>query len=136
MGGILLDTCAIIWLMNGEILKPIAIKEIENAQNESNLYVSPISTWEIAHLVAKNKITLTMPTQEWFQHLINIDGVKIAELTPKILMSSVELGDGLHSDPADRIIIASARSLNLTLVSRDGLIKKYAAQGFLKFLEC
>jgi PIN domain nuclease of toxin-antitoxin system len=136
MSGILLDTCAIIWIANGDNLKNNAFEIIAEAQNIDECYISPISAWEIAHLVNKRKINLSMPTQDWFNSICKIDGIKLADLSPKILMSSVEIDSAIHQDPADRIIIATARAMNLTLISRDGLIKKYAKQGFLKFLEC
>ncbi len=136
MSGILLDTCAIIWIANGDNLKNSANDIIEAAQDANECYISPISAWEIAHLVNKKKINLSMPTQDWFNSICDIDGINLADLSPKILMSSVEIDNSIHQDPADRIIIATARALNLTLISRDGLIKKYSKQGFLKFLEC
>lgn len=135
MKGILLDTHAALWLMNGEMLSPDLVKKIQSASDNDSLFVSPITAWEIATLVRKGRIALTMQPDIWFAQMLS-KGVALADMDPDLLIASVFLPGEPPSDPADRIIIATARSENLTLVTRDTAVLEYAEQGHARTYRC
>jgi PIN domain nuclease of toxin-antitoxin system len=135
MDGILLDTHTALWLMNGEILSQDSVQKIQSASDKDTLFISPITAWEIATLVRKGRIALTMPPDIWFAHMLG-KGVLLAGMEPDTLIASVFLPGEPPNDPADRIIIATARSENLTLATRDNQILQYGEQGHMRVLRC
>ena len=132
MNDLLLDTHAILWLANGD---KIAL-EARTAVTENNLHISPISAWEIANLVRKSRLALTAPAVSWFRQAAEKMKASIPQLTVEILTNSCELPGSPPDDPADRIIIASAREWNMTLVTRDSQILAYSQAGYLRTLVC
>jgi PIN domain nuclease of toxin-antitoxin system len=135
-GGLLLDTCTIIFGAIGTKIKALAMDAINKAIDEGDIRISPISAWEIGMLMAKNKIASTSQPLDFFnQSLIRTQGKK-CELTAEILVSSCYLPGRLHNDPMDRILIATARLHDLTLVTSDSAILAYGAAGHVKVLEC
>lgn len=133
---VLLDTCAVIWVANDQKIDSGARSAIRSAEIKAQVFVSPISAWEIATLSAKGRLTLTMPIENWFDRLLGMPGTILAGLTPKILISSVFLPGEPPSDPADRIIAASARELGLSVVTRDRQLLRYAEAGHVKAVPC
>jgi PIN domain nuclease of toxin-antitoxin system len=132
---ILLDTCASIWLLDDK-LNASAVAEFVRADAEGvPIYISPITAWEIGILVARNRIALSTSPSEWFAVLLE-QGVRLAPLTPDILIDSSFLPGGLHNDPADRVIVATARSLGCRLMTRDRPLLDYAARGHLQAIPC
>ena len=98
--------------------------------------VSPITAWERGLLAAKGRIASPMTPKRWFKLLLSQPGVELAEMSIDILVDSSFLPGHVHGDPADRIIIATARSLDLTVVTRDRAILDYAAEGHVRALAC
>ena len=98
--------------------------------------VSPITAWERGLLAAKGRIASPMTPKRWFKLLLSQPGVELAEMSIDILVDSSFLPGHFHGDPADRIIIATARSLDLTVVTRDRAILDYAAEGHVRALAC
>lgn len=98
--------------------------------------ISPITAWERAMLVAKGRLASPLSPKMWFDRILSLRGIKLAELSPDILMDASFLPQPIHGDPADRIIIATARALDLTIVTRDRLILDYAAHGHVRALAC
>ena len=134
---LLLDTCAIIWIAHDEPFRPDARSALREAwQAGYGVSVSPISAWELGLLVAKGKLAATQSAAAIFGDVLATAGVKVEALTPTILIDASFLPGKLHSDPADRILITTARALDLTLVTRDEAILDYAAQGFVRAIEC
>jgi PIN domain nuclease of toxin-antitoxin system len=129
---LLLDTCAVLWITQGSPIAPAA-RDALAAQTAS---VSAISAWEIGLLAAGNRIKLAMSPARWFERLMDRPGVKLAALTPDILIAASFLPGSLHRDPADRIICATAREHGLTVVTRDRKILDYAAAGHCRALAC
>lgn len=130
--GLLLDTHVWIWLNNGSSeLKPAAIREIDRAAENGELFISAISVWEIATLVSKKRILLRTAIQEWIDQALSQPGVELIPLLPAIAVESTALPDGLNADPADRIIVATARIRSLTLMTRDDNMKHYAKAGYV-----
>lgn len=87
-------------------------------------------------LVAKGRLASPLPPKAWFDRVVETEGVQLAELTPDILTDASFLPGPIHRDPADRILIATARAQDLTIVTRDRLILEYAAKGHVRALAC
>lgn len=135
MPAFLLDTCAVIWIANNMPLRDPAASELES-MSEAKVLVSPISAWEIGMLIANRKIALSIDSQSWFERLLKETEIGLAELSVPVLLSSSNLLESTIKDPADRILIATAREFGYTLVTRDRKILQYAKLGYVKALQC
>ena len=133
---VLLDTCAILWLMNGDPMRAEAIEAIESRARANGVFVCPISAWEIATLVRKGRTTLSMAPDSWFDAVLALPGLRLAPMLPRTLIASVFLPGEPPTDPADRIIVATARAENLVLVTRDRKLIAYGDQGHVRILSC
>lgn len=123
VGDVLLDTHVLLWWQAGsERLSAMANARISAA---TRLLVSPISGWEVGMLVGKDRVRLDRPTAAWMRDLLAQDRVEAATLSPAIAVAAAELPD-FHGDPADRLLYATARSLQAELLSKDGLLHRYA----------
>src|SRR3989338_5936938 len=130
--GLLLDTHVWIWLNNGSSeLKSSIVRDIDCAAENGELFISAISVWEIAILVAKKRILLRTSIHNWTDQALSQPGVELIPLLPTIAIESTLLPDGFNADPADRMIVATARIKSLTLVTRDTNIQQYAKAGFI-----
>jgi PIN domain nuclease of toxin-antitoxin system len=132
MSDLLLDTCALLWLASGTDLTPESRNELANR----NLHVSPISAWEIANLVRKSRLAITVPVARWFRQATGKMAAATPQLTVEILTDSCSLPGLPPSDPADRIIIATARETDMTIVTRDKEILDYSRAGHVRTLVC
>lgn len=134
---LLLDTCAIIWIAQDEPIRPEARQAMREAWEAGlGVSVSPISAWELGLLSAKGKLPTTQSAGATFGAVLSTAGIKVEALTPGLLIDASFLPGTLHRDPADRILITTARSLDLTIVTRDRLILDYAAQGHVRAIAC
>lgn len=134
--GLILDTHAWLWLESDpERLGPTARDAIMQSARQGNLWVSVMSVWEIGMLVAKDRLRLSMPVDEWVRQASATPGMQMLGLIPEIALESTRLPDAPHGDPVDRLLMASARVHNLTLVTADEKILAYAALGHLKALK-
>lgn len=100
------------------------------------IYVSPYSAWEVGMLVSKGRLRLPEAPLAWFSRLLKRPGVQLAPMGTDILVAASFLPEPVHGDPADRIIIATARSLGLMIVTSDRAILAYAAQGHVLVVAC
>jgi PIN domain nuclease of toxin-antitoxin system len=134
---LLLDTHVWIWVMEGRTDEvPSAVLEaVERAQADGRVWVSAISVWEVGMLEAKGRLTLSRGIREWVRRALGVPGVRLAELSPEVALDSSSLPGSVHGDPADRILIATARNLGATLVTRDRNIVGYGEQGLLAVLD-
>ena len=134
---LLLDTHVWLWFMSGDSAKlsPVAISRISEAMTGGRCFVSVMSIWELALLEAKGRLTLAGSLERWVAGSRVAPGVRITELTPEIAIESTRLPGSLHADPADRIIIATARTLGAVLVTRDRAISQYGAGGYIRVLD-
>lgn len=134
---LLLDTHAAVWITEGLPIASAATDAIDAAYRAGGtIFVSAISAWEVGLLVARNRIALSARPERWFRKILAIPGVKLADLTPDILIESSFLPGDPPRDPADRIIIATARDIDATLVTRDRLLLKYGENGRISALAC
>lgn len=136
-GRLLLDTCAIIWIVEDMPMGEDAVRAIdEAAASGERVLISPITAWERAILVAKGRLSSTIEPKKWFERLLARPEVVLATMSPDILTDASFLPGNVHGDPADRIIIATARALDLTIVTRDRHILEYAGAGHVRALAC
>jgi PIN domain nuclease of toxin-antitoxin system len=135
--GLLLDTCAIIWMAHEEPFSSKAREEVVRVRRSGGVIaVSAMSAWEIGMLIARGKLPTTKSAMVWFSDFTTSGRVTVDEATPHILVASSFLPQPIHNDPADRIIIATAREHDLTIITRDRAILAYGAAGHVKTLAC
>jgi PIN domain nuclease of toxin-antitoxin system len=132
MSDLLLDTCALLWLANGAQMT----SDSRKAMATRRLQVSPISAWEVANLVRKSRIAVSLPVARWFQQTTDRMDAGTPQLTVAILVNSCELPGSPPDDPADRLIIATAREGDMTVVTRDKKILEYSRAGHVRALVC
>jgi PIN domain nuclease of toxin-antitoxin system len=134
---LLWDTCAAIWIYEKANLASAAIDAMARAHREGvPSYISPVSAWEIGMLTAKGRLQLLIRPERWFANLFEVPGVRLAELSPDLLIASSSLPGKPPNDPTDRIIAATARELGATLITRDRALLAYGAQGHVAVVEC
>lgn len=132
---LVLDTHVWVWLMEGVAsLKPHVRRRIEASATEDGLLVSAISVWEVAMLESKGRLTFDQNCNAWVKDALAAPGVSLVPLEPEIAVASTRLPADFHGDPADRIIVATARTHGHTLVTADGAILSYAKSGNLSVL--
>ena len=131
---LILDTHVWIWLINGDekIRKAGFLTSINNALKSHSIIIPAICTWEISMLVAKNRISLTENTLEWINKASSAPGISIFPLSPEVAYESTILPGEFHGDPADRMIVATARVTNGTLLTFDRQMINYAKKGYMK----
>ena len=137
MQPLLLDTCAVIWINGDEPIKPEAAALINDAYAQSvTTFVSPITAWEIGLLASRERLRLLITPERWFGKILELPGASLAELSPEVLIASSFLPGKPPRDPADRIIVATARQLGATLITRDSVLLNYGKQGHVNVLAC
>jgi PIN domain nuclease of toxin-antitoxin system len=123
---IVLDTHAWLWWVSDpELLSATARKFIEQAVEAESVHISSISAWEVAMLVDRGRLELTMAVEDWVAKSESLPFFNFVPVTNAIALKSVALPAPLHHDPADRIIVATAMALGATLVTRDEKILAY-----------
>ena len=134
---LLLDTHVWLWVVRGSEgeLGTRASAELRRGSREGRLLVSIISIWEVAMLNAQGRMRVSGDIEEWVERALAAPGIRLAELTPAIAVESTRLPGPPHRDPADRILIATARRAGARLVTRDARILAYARAGHLRILD-
>jgi PIN domain nuclease of toxin-antitoxin system len=115
-----------------------AAVEMLRATSESGgfTYISPISAWEIGMLASRGRLQMLIRPERWFANLFDAPGVRLAEMSSDLLITSSYLPGSPPKDPTDRIIAATARELGATLITRDRALLNYGKQGHVAVLEC
>lgn len=120
---IVLDTATWIWRASDpKRLSASARRAIDRAEHA---LVSAISVWEVAMLVAKRRIQLDRPVEQWVDIALALPGVQLASLEPAIAVRSTKLPGDFHPDPADRIIVATALEKAVPIITPDERIRSY-----------
>lgn len=123
---IVLDTHAwVFFISNPELLSQRAKECLDAAVEKKNIIISSISVWEIALLIAKKRLILTLKLNDWIAKSEMLTFFKFIPVDNSIAIKSVYLPQPLHSDSADRIIIATAISLGTPIVTKDEKILNY-----------
>jgi PIN domain nuclease of toxin-antitoxin system len=124
---IVLDTHALIWWVSGDSsqLSKAAVDVISTEQKNGEILISSISCWEIAMLIAKDRIAISMDVDAWLNLVKQIDSVRFVSVDNEIAVKSTELPGEFHKDPADRMIVATARKFAASLVTADEKILSY-----------
>lgn len=129
---ILLDTHVLIWAVDGSRrLGAEAAAAIEDARRSDRIGVSAITPWEVALLVERGRLRLATDVGAWLDTALGVQGVDVLPIEPAIAVESVRLPGSFYADPADRIIIATARHWQVPLATADRAILDYAAEGHL-----
>jgi PIN domain nuclease of toxin-antitoxin system len=130
---LLLDTHVLAWrVLSDPRLGKRTEQLIRIASRESRLLVSAITPWEVALLVSKKRINLYRDVMEWVHDALAMPGLTLVGLEPEIAVASTRLPFEIHPDPADRILVATARHLGATLVTADRALLELAADGYFK----
>jgi PIN domain nuclease of toxin-antitoxin system len=136
---VLLDTCAVIYFANGDAMAEAAMEAIIKAGQADGVYVSPVSAWEIGLLSRPGRpdtVRFLPDPKTWFARVLGAPAVRQAIFTPDIAIDSAHLPLPLHGDPADRLLIATARHLAMPIVTRDRQIAAYGAAGHVHVIGC
>jgi PIN domain nuclease of toxin-antitoxin system len=131
-----LDTHIWIWLVTNDprIRSSRFVKKIQEFESQQGLRVSVISVWEVGMLHVQGRIILPFSAQQWVQKALGTTGILAADLTPEIALESTQLAGDFHGDPADRMILATAKNLGATLVTADERMIQYAKDHHLETL--
>jgi PIN domain nuclease of toxin-antitoxin system len=134
---LLIDTCALIFLTSENDSSGAAAIAIQTAYEAGEtLCVSPISAWEIGLLVSRGRLKLSQSPHRWFELAVQRASLMLAEMTTDVLVASSFLPESPLRDPADKIIAATAREYDYTLLTRDRLLLSYAEKGHLRAIPC
>jgi PIN domain nuclease of toxin-antitoxin system len=137
MPPLLLDTHAAVWVFENRPIARAASEAMHTASRDGTpVLVSPITALEIGQLASRGRIDLSAAPHRWFRGLLATPGIKLAELSPDLLIASSFLPGMPPRDPMDRILIATARELAATLVTRDRAIIAYGVQGLVSVVAC
>jgi PIN domain nuclease of toxin-antitoxin system len=131
---LLLDTCALINIAADRSFSQAAREEVDKAVTRNAVHISPVSAWELGKLASRGRLSLSEDPLALIDSFLEMPGVSLCALTPEIFVKSSFLPMLLHKDPIDLILIATARTLNLTLVTNDRVILAYGAEGHVKTL--
>jgi PIN domain nuclease of toxin-antitoxin system len=127
---LLLDTHTLLWSVEeAPRLGMLAKQCIDQASRNNRVIVSAITLWEIGLLVSKGRLSLSSDVLDWIRIALSHSGLKLAALEPEIAVASTRLPFEMHADPADRILVATARHLGATLVTADRALLDFARQG-------
>jgi PIN domain nuclease of toxin-antitoxin system len=131
---LLLDTHCWVWVEFGlaERFSRAGLAALREAARRQSLLVSVISVWEVGMLEAKGRLRLEVPCREWVRRAMESPGVSLAALSVEIALEASRLPGQLHGDPADRILVATARRMGARILTKDRRLISYARQGHVR----
>lgn len=134
MSALLLDTHIWLWYAEGATgrLRPASVKRLDEARRGDGLFVSAISVWEIGMHSARGRIQLAVPLRDWVERALGVPGIRVAPLDAAAAAESTLLPGEPPADPADRFLIAVARTQDVALATRDNRIVEYGRRGFVR----
>lgn len=138
---VLLDTCAVIWLANGDPLDGPAVAAVIHAGLAEGIFVSPVSAWEVGMLSRIRPgrsagLRFIPDPKTWFARVMAGPGIREAALSGAIAIDASYLPGEAHGDPADRLLISTARHLGVPIVTRDRQIIAYGETGHVEVIRC
>jgi PIN domain nuclease of toxin-antitoxin system len=124
---ILLDTHVLLWwaTQQQQRLSTPAREAVDAEQKSGKIAISSISAWEIAMLIQRKRLALSMDLREWLAIVEQLANVRFIAVDNGIAVESENLPGEFHRDPADRMIVATARKLGATLITMDDKIRSY-----------
>jgi len=124
---LLLDTHVWVWLINADdrFNRKQYMKIIEQYSSQSAVRVSAISVWELGMLVAKERLILSKNIYQWVQESLNGKGISLEPLSIDVLLESASMGDAVHGDPADRMILTTAKNIDAMIMTADDKMIAY-----------
>lgn len=127
---VVLDTHVWIWLVDGnsQLLPRIRVL-IDDAARMGAVLIPAICVWEVATLELKGRLVLQKDPRDWVREALNQPGISLVPHSAEIALDSCYLPGDLHQDPADRLIVATARIENAVVVTRDRRLLRYAKDG-------
>lgn len=132
-GSWILDTHVWIRIVNGDpkLDRPRFLRDLQSRADRHALAIASISLWETAMLTMKGRLALEIPVHEWMEEAQHMPGLSVVPLSGAIAVDSSFLPGQFHGDPAGRIIVATARNLNGSVVTLDQAIHEYAEGGYV-----
>ena len=132
---IILDTHALIWAVDDDPrLGSAGRAAVAESIVAGGLGISAITPWEIALLAEKGRLRLGRDVGSWIDSVLSLPGIRLMPILPAIAIDSVRLPGVFHADPADRLIIATARHHGAPLLTADRAIRAYAAGGHVSVI--
>jgi PIN domain nuclease of toxin-antitoxin system len=122
---IVLDTHIWVWWVHGDAQLSDKQERLLHENESTGLGVSVISCWEVAKLVERGRLILPCPVADWFDQALAYPGMQLVDITPLIALESTQLPPEFHRDPADQLIVATARILDALLLTADRRILNY-----------
>ena len=124
---ILLDTHVWFWWVQGDPrLSARHDQPLQVAQGTQTIAVSAICCWEIAMMIERGRVQVALSSLDWLRQALAPSGVELLPPTPEVAVESTQLPGTFHRDPADQIIVATARLFNAPLLTEDSKIVAYA----------
>lgn len=129
---LLLDTHVWLWAMIGDLgLSKSFLQAFERILHHPGILISPLSIWEIGMLVDKKRIEIEMDVMDWINQALDISGMHLCPISPRIAIQSTRLPGKFHGDPVDRLLVATAHEENAVLVTCDHKILEYSKDNFI-----
>ena len=122
---LLLDTNIFVWWTDSTADLSSKYRDLIDESEPDGIAVSAISVWEVAMLVKKQRLQLRDSLVVWFQNVMRVPTLHLLPASPQILIDSTQLPGDFHNDPADRIIVATARAMQTPLLTTDAKILNY-----------
>jgi PIN domain nuclease of toxin-antitoxin system len=136
---LLLDTCAVLWLAAGQLPADL-VAQMEPMITAGEVFYSPVSAWEVAMLGRPRRdgprMRFDPDPVSWFERFRTGPGLREARLSSEVAVAAAMLPSEVHADPADRFLIATARTRGIPLLTGDRRIIDYGAQGILDVIAC
>jgi PIN domain nuclease of toxin-antitoxin system len=122
---ILLDTHVWVWWVSQPGKLQPQHRELLERGSDRVFGVSIISCWEVAKLVQYGRLKLDRAVDLWIEHALAEPGLDLLHLTPRIVVESTRLPEPFHRDPADQLLVATARIFQCSLLTEDAKIVSY-----------
>ena len=122
---IVLDTHIWVWWVHGDSALSPSMRTLLDSSEQTGIGVSAISCWEVAKLVERQRLSLPCSVFDWLPQALSYPGVRLLDLSPRVCVESTQLPGTFHRDPADQIIVATARVFDVPLVTVDAKILAY-----------
>jgi PIN domain nuclease of toxin-antitoxin system len=114
--------------------KPVADRIERAAASSDAVFIAAITLWEVAMLAAYGRLETPTPIDQWLMSALKLPGIGVAELSADVAVEAYRLPGQFHGDPADRLIVATARQLGAVLVTADAAVLAWAKPGHIRRL--